>query len=440
MSPSNTRQRLNNLAYTSSPCAELTAPRMFFVPLGDFFAKILAHSKFLLYLCTMKRLLDNYIFDDTLRYENHQLLYTPADGETIMLQGILGASILSALLLGTEEGTARGITFDTLGNKQNLFIRYERETIREGWGLLEIEIQLLSNAYIELAISDVELPSLFPNERLYNEAMEMTVGYMRYLVNEYYREHIYEFVPWEAPFSRWFLHAALDETKRHYLIHMPWNDPTCVTMIEKDLTQMQDTPTFSFEGEAADNIMSRYLEWVTTEYVSIVNEVPDTKPNLTRHRKFIVRSETHPDFTSEEKKLIRSLSPDDRELWNTWLTEWEQFVRSRLGQTREVLFWSDTVSEQAKQHLIYRMQLQEQHPAHYRELTTTIYAMRQLGLIRKGCKTPDILRWLSENLSIDYTLKNNAFQFRRAWEAHGRYTPEVRLEVEYIKDLLGTEE
>ena len=60
-----------------------------------------------------------------------------------------------------------------------------------------------------------------------------------------------------------------------------------------------------------------------------------------------------------------------------------------------------------------------------------------LGLIRKGCKQADILRWLAENLSIDYTLKNNAYQFRRAWEDHGRFTPEIRLEVELLKDMVG---
>jgi len=385
-------------------------------------------------------LLSDYTFSPTLRYEKHQLIYTSDQGEPMVLQGIMGASVLCGLLLGTEDGEARGITFDTLRQKPDLFIRYEQETIREGWGLLDVEIELLSNAYIELAASEIPLASFFPNVRLYNEAMEMIVAYMRYLVREHYQAHIYEFCVWEAPFARWLLHAALEETPRSYLLHLPWNDPVAVTTIEQNLSQMQDTPTFSFEGEAADDIMQRYLEWVTSEYAAIVNEIPDANPNLARHRKTIVKMETHPDFTPEEKKQLRSLSPDNRQLWETWIANWEQFVKAQLGQKREVLFWSDTVSEQAKEHLIYRMQLQEQHPAHYRELTTTVYAMRQLGLIRKGCKQADILRWLAENLSIDYTLKNNAYQFRRAWEQHGRFTPEVRLEVELIKDMVGIED
>ena len=385
-------------------------------------------------------LLSDYTFSPTLRYEKHQLIYTSQQGESIVLQGILGAAVLCGLLLGTEDGEARGITFDTLNQQSDLFIRYEQETIREGWGLLGIEIELLSNAYIELAASDISLASFFPNIRLYNEAMEITVEYMRYLVHEHYQAHIYEFCTWEAPFARWLLHAAFEQTPRAYLLHLPWNDPVAVTAIEQNLSHLQDTPTFSFEGEAADDIMQRYLEWVTSEYAAVVNEIPDAKPNLARHRKMIVKLETHPDFTPEEKKQLRSLSPDDRQLWDTWIANWEQFVKDQLGQKREVLFWSNTVSKQAKEHLIYRMRLQERHPAHYRELTTTIYAMRQLGLIRKGCKPADILRWLAENLSIDYTLKNNAYQFRRAWEDHGRFTPEVRLEVERLKDLLCIED
>ena len=385
-------------------------------------------------------LLADYTFSPTLRYEKHQLICTPQQGEPIVLQGILGAAVLCGLLLGTEDGEARGITFDTLNQKPDLFIRYEQETIREGWGLLDIEIEMLSGAYIELAASEISLASFFPNVRLYNEAMEMIVAYMRYLVLEHYHAHIYEFCAWEAPFARWLLHAGFAETQRRYLMHLPWNDPVAVTAIDENLSQMQELPTFSFEGEAADDIMQRYLEWVTSEYAAIVNEIPDAKPNLARHRKTIVKMETHPDFTPEEKKQLRSLSPDDRQLWDTWIANWDQFLKEQLGQKREVLFWSDSVSEQAKEHLIYRMQLQEQHPAHYRELTTTVYAMRQLGLIRKACKQADILRWLAENLSIDYTLKNNAYQFRRAWEDHGRFTPEVRLEVERIKDLLCIED
>lgn len=71
----------------------------------------------------------------------------------------------------------------------------------------------------------------------------------------------------------------------------------------------------------------------------------------------------------------------------------------------------------------------EQHPAHFRDLTTAVYAMRQLGYIRRKCSDHDMRQWLSEHLKLDYTERNNASQFRRAMREHGRYTPEVRDEV-----------
>ena len=51
----------------------------------------------------MKRLLDNYIFSDTLRYEGHRLIYAPESREPIVLGGILGAAVLCARLLNTDE-------------------------------------------------------------------------------------------------------------------------------------------------------------------------------------------------------------------------------------------------------------------------------------------------------------------------------------------------
>jgi hypothetical protein len=61
--------------------------------------------------------------------------------------------------------------------------------------------------------------------------------------------------------------------------------------------------------------------------------------------------------------------------------------------------------------------------------------MRQLGYIRRKCPEKDIRQWLSEHLSIDYTERNNASQFRRAMNEHGRYTPEVRDEVMALESM-----
>ena len=69
-------------------------------------------------------------------------------------------------------------------------------------------------------------------------------------------------------------------------------------------------------------------------------------------------------------------------------------------------------------------------------LTAAVYAMRQLGYIRRKCSDRDIRQWLSEHLKIDYMERNNASQFRRAMREHGRYTPEVRDEV-YALESMG---
>lgn len=76
-----------------------------------------------------------------------------------------------------------------------------------------------------------------------------------------------------------------------------------------------------------------------------------------------------------------------------------------------------------------------QHPAHFREVTTAVYAMRQLGYIRRKCSERDIRQWLSEHLKINYMERNNASQFRRAMKERGRYTPEVRIEVSHLESM-----
>ena len=91
--------------------------------------------------------------------------------------------------------------------------------------------------------------------------------------------------------------------------------------------------------------------------------------------------------------------------------------------------------QEVQEHLLYHLQLAEQHPAHFRDLTTAVYAMRQLGYIRRKCSDRDIRQWLSEHLRINYMERNNASQFRRAMREHGRYTPEVRDEVMALETM-----
>ena len=102
---------------------------------------------------------------------------------------------------------------------------------------------------------------------------------------------------------------------------------------------------------------------------------------------------------------------------------------------KEIRFWAEDVPEEVQNHLLYHLQLMEQHPAHFRDLTTAVYAMRQLGYIRRKCSDKDIRQWLSEHLKLNYTERNNASQFRRAMREHGRYTPEVRDEVMLLETM-----
>ena len=44
-------------------------------------------------------------------------------------------------------------------------------------------------------------------------------------------------------------------------------------------------------------------------------------------------------------------------------------------------------------------------------------------------------QWLSEHLQINYMERNNASQFQRAMKEHGRYTLEVRDEVNQLESM-----
>lgn len=115
----------------------------------------------------MKRLLDDYIFDDTLRYEGHKLIFRDADGMEIVLGGMMGAAVLSALLDNTDEGDARGIAIDSEAQRVEFFNRYEREVRRDSGGLFTTEVEALSAAYIELAGTDALL-RICRNDRLFD--------------------------------------------------------------------------------------------------------------------------------------------------------------------------------------------------------------------------------------------------------------------------------
>lgn len=375
-------------------------------------------------------LLYNYTFDASTRYESHTLFYTPENGETVELRGFLAAAIIAALLVDTDEGDARGIALDTPEQQQDFFARYEREVLRDDWGYLSAELNQLRDNYVQVAIGDNCLSDLCPNRRLLDLAMELAVAYMHHLVLETFREHIWEVVSWKTPFAQWLLDAARVETRRQRFLKIDWTDAPMVIQLA-DTPDETEAPTFVFEGEKATDIMERYLQWLSDEFVAMKQEIPGAKIT-SADRKYIFEQETDWTFLSDE---IDQLAPSEQAEWNRWQKEWAKFLTERLLPQKEIRFWVDDVPEEVQAHLLYHLQLAEQHPAHYRDLTAAVYAMRQLGYIRRKCSDKDIRQWLSEHLKINYMERNNASQFRRAMREHGRYTPEVRDEVIALESM-----
>ena len=372
----------------------------------------------------MSKLLANHIFSDVLRYENHQLIYAPSNEEPVEMGGILAASLLAVLLIDTDEGEARGIALDTDDQRKDFFARYDREVLRDDLGYLSAEINQLRDNYVQLALGTTTINNLCPNIRLLNLAMDMTVAYMQQLVIKTFKEHIWEALPWQAPFPQWLLDAARVETRRQRFLQTDWTDAPIVTALA-DMPDKTEEPSFFFIGEKASDIMERYLHWLSDTYVAVKQELPGAKIT-SADRKYIFSQETDWAFLSDG---IEDFSTSQHKEWLQWQQEWTRFLTERLLPQKEIRFWADDVPEEIQNHLLYHLQLAEQHPAHFRDVTTAVYAMRQLGYIRRKCSDKDIRQWLSEHLKLDYTERNNASQFRRAMNEHGRHTPEIREEV-----------
>ena len=372
----------------------------------------------------MTHLLDNYTIDARTRYEAHTLIYTPEESATIELRGILAASIFAALIVDTDEGDARHIALDTDTERGEFFARYDREVLRDDLGYLSAELSQLRDNYVQIATGENSLSDICPNNRLLDMAMSLTIAYMQHLVLTTFREHIWEVMPWKTPFPQWLIDAARVETRRQRYLTTDWTDAPIVIQLA-DMPDETEAPTFFFEGEKAADIMERYLNWLSDEYVAMKQEIPGAKIT-SADRKYIFSQETDGAFLSDE---IGQLSPAEQKEWNRWQREWTSFLTERLLPKKEIRFWADDVPEEVQEHLLYRLRLMEQHPAHFRDLTTSVYAMRQLGYIRRKCSDKEMRQWLSEHLKLDYTERNNASQFRRAMKDHGRHTPEVRDEV-----------
>ena len=378
----------------------------------------------------MKRLLDNHIFNERTRYENHWLIYTTENGDTIEFGGILAASIFAALLVDTPEAEARGIAMDTDEQREDFFIRYEREVLRDDWGYLSSEVNQLHDNYVQVLLGSTMLNDICLNKRLLNIAMNLTETYMQRLGLKTFREHIWEVMPWKTSFPQWLIDAARVETRRQRYLQMDWTDAQAVIQLA-DMPDQTEPPTFFFEGEKAFDIMERYLQWFSDEFVAMKQGLPGAKITSV-DRKYIFSQETDCAFLSDE---IEALDASEQKEWRQWQREWSKFLTERLLPKKELRFWADDVPEEVQEHLLYHLQLAEQHPNHFKDLTTAVYAMRQLGYIRRKCSDHDIRQWLSEHLKLDYTERNNASQFRRAMNEHGRYTPEVRDEVMALETM-----
>ena len=392
----------------------------------------------------MTRVLDNYIISPSTRYESHRLIYASQGEDPIEMGGILAAALFCAFIIDTDEGDRRELALDTDEQREAWFKAYEREVRREDWGYLSAEISQLRDNYVQLAVDSITLHDICPNNRLLELAMELTVTYMQHLVLKIYRDHIWEVMPWEMPFPQWLIDAARVETRRQRFLHIDWTDAPMVDQLADEpssnplihsssnpLIHSSSNPLFFFEGEKAEDIMERYLIWLSDEYVAMKQEIPGAKIT-SADRKYIFSQETDWAFLADE---MASLSQAEQSEWTRWQQEWSRFLTDRLLPKKEIRFWADDVPEEVQAHLLYHLQLMEQHPAHFRDLTTAVYAMRQLGYIRRKCSDKDIRQWLSEHLKLNYTERNNASQFRRAMREHGRYTPEVRDEVMLLETM-----
>ena len=123
-------------------------------------------------------MLEDYIINEQIRYEDHYLKVAQTD---IEIGGVIGAALLSALIVDTEEGGRRCIAIDSDAEQMAWIAKYEREVRRDEWGLIGIEVELLNNAHIEIATSDVTWADICPNVRLLDLAFEVVTTYMQYL-------------------------------------------------------------------------------------------------------------------------------------------------------------------------------------------------------------------------------------------------------------------
>lgn len=273
--------------------------------------------------------LSDYMFNDALRYEGHTLIYGTDD--PIRIEGALGAALLCALLVDTEEGNRRAIAIDSEEEKNEWIKRYEREVRRDGWGLIEKEVNMLAEAYEQLALCENAISDICRhNVLLIDLAYSLLVHYMNHLVIEQFCAHIWEYTKWENPFSQWLIKAVYDESIRQAMLHINWLDPAIVTSLPT--LETPSTPTMSFEGEAADDIMNRYYNWLWSSLVAQTSEQPDAKVQLDSAKQSVLDDETHFAYLNDR---IAIMNPEDQVQFRKWMSGWINFIKAKLAPAFE---------------------------------------------------------------------------------------------------------
>ena len=375
-------------------------------------------------------MLEDIVFSDSLRYEQHAFIYDAPGGDSFRLEGVMAAALLCARLVDTDEGNRRGIAIDTDAEREVWIERYEREVRRDEWGLLMTEVPLLRDVYVQFIDSPATIYDFCPNIRLVDLAFQLMVYYMRHLVLEDVCEHIWEHIPWKAPFAAWLLEASRVETRRQRLLNIDWTNEVDVTSIA-DAKDTPEPPTLFFASEAANDIMASYFRWMWTTYQAQAGEFPGTKIGQ-RDKNSLIERETNWTYLLPEMTYF---DDDARELWLQWMTDWQDFLTRQLKPDKQILFWTKEVTEEQQEQLLDYLKIQEREPMRYRCLTTAVYALRYLGYIRRACSPAQMRRWLTEHLHDDYTTKSAATQFARAWNQLGRYTPAVQDELRNLSSL-----
>lgn len=278
-------------------------------------------------------LLNDYIFSDTLRYKAHRLIYA-AEEQPIELTGMLAAAILAALLVDTAEGDVRGIAVDGDAQREQFFMRYEREVRRENGGLFTTEVQALCQNHMELTGSDDLLYTICGNDRLYDLAFGLLMDYMHRLVREQVRAQIYELVPWKGPFAQWLFDAGYIETRRQHLLSIDWSSPAEVYAFAQQLENADEDepiqPTFVFDGLSAEEVLDGYWTWLWNAAQQEAHLYPDDKVQLAVIKQIIRDNETDFEFLKPEMK---DFTPAQINLFRKWMSLWTVFVEQKIGPT-----------------------------------------------------------------------------------------------------------